>query len=140
MAGTPKLEDFDKILIVEGYSDLLFYAEMLEVVERHGEVFIKQFNGRDDLEAKLETFFTPELLAAKRAIAVVVDANGNAEQTSSRLQHLLARLTGMNVAVGGWSGGERRIGLFVTPDGASSGEIERFVWRPWSTDSANQST
>jgi len=69
MAQPPKLENCDRVLIVEGYSDLLFYAELLEALGKHGEVFIKHFNGRADLTTKLETFLTPQLLAAKQALA-----------------------------------------------------------------------
>jgi hypothetical protein len=41
MSGKPKLEDFDRVLVVEGYGDLLFYAEILEALNKHDQVFIK---------------------------------------------------------------------------------------------------
>ena len=34
--------------------------------------------------------------------------------------------------------GQPNIGLFVTPDGNSNGEIETLVWRAWSNDPANE--
>ena len=55
MTDHPRLERAHKVLMVEGYSDLIFYAEFLEHLELHGQVFIKHFNGRSDLETKLAT-------------------------------------------------------------------------------------
>ncbi len=137
MAEPPKLENCDRVLIVEGYSDLLFYAELLEALGRHGQVFIKHFNGRSDLATKLETFLTPQLLAAKQAFGIIVDADTNAHNTSSELTSLLTQLAGAPIMAGAWTSGQPRIGLFVTPDGSSSGEIETLVWRAWSADPAN---
>lgn len=137
MAGAPKLEDCGRVLIVEGYSDLLFYAELLEVLGKHGHVFIKHFNGRTDLATKLETFLTPPLLAAKQAIGVIVDADTSAANTAAELIKLMTRLTGQPVALGAWTNGQPRVGLFVTPDGNSDGEIETLVWKAWSADPVN---
>src|SRR5881628_1162538 len=103
MPAPPKLENCDRVLIVEGYSDLLFYAELLEALGRHGQVFIKHFNGRSDLATKLETFLTPQLLATKQAFAVIVDADSNARKTASELVRLLAGVTGQAVAAGAWT-------------------------------------
>ncbi len=44
-----KIEDFDRVLVVEGYSDLLFYAEVLELVGKHSQVFIKELGGKSGL-------------------------------------------------------------------------------------------
>jgi Protein of unknown function (DUF3226) len=138
MAETPKLENRDRVLIVEGYSDLLFYAELLEALGKDGEVFIKQFNGRSDLATKLETFLTPQLLATKQAIGVIVDADTNPQATAAQLTKLLSELTGQSVAGGKWTKNKPRIGLFLTPDGSSNGEIETLVWQAWSGDPANE--
>jgi hypothetical protein len=137
MAEAPKLETCDRVLIVEGYSDLLFYAELLEALGKHGGVFIKHFNGRPDLATKLETFLTPQLLTTKQALGVIVDADTNPQGTSVQLAQLLTRLTGQTVAAGMWTAGKPRIGLFVTPDGTSAGEVETLAWRAWSSDPAN---
>ena len=137
MPEPPKLENCDRVLVVEGYSDLLFYAELLEAVGKHGQVFIKPFNGRTDLAAKLETFLTPQLLAAKQTLGIIVDADTNAQNTASELSRLLTQLTGQAVAAGAWTTSKPRVGLFVTPDGSSNGEIETLVWRAWSADPAN---
>jgi hypothetical protein len=123
-----KLQDFDRVLIVEGYSDLHFYAELLEFLGKSGKVFIKQFNGKEDMVLKLETFITPLLLAEKQRIAVAVDADGDPTGAFNRLRTTLQTLTGQIVpGPGKWTNGDPNIGLFVTPDGASTGEIEARV-------------
>ncbi len=137
MSAPPKLENCSSVLIVEGYSDLLFYAELLEATGKVGGVFIKQFNGQQDLATKLETFLTPQLLSSKAAIGVIVDANGNVSQAISGTENLLSQLTSQQVSNGLWTSGNPRIGLFVAPDGNSSGEIETLVWRAWAADPQN---
>ncbi len=137
MPEAPRLESRDRVLIVEGYSDLLFYAEVLESLGKHGQVFIKHFNGRPDLATKLETFLTPQLLATKQAFGVVVDADTNGQNTAAEFMKLLTRLSAQAVTVGAWTNSKPRVGLFVTPDGKSNGEIETLVWRAWSSDPAN---
>ena len=139
MASDIKLQDFDRVLIVEGYSDLLFYAELLEFLGKGGTVFIKQFNGKEDLILKLETFITPLLLAEKQRVAVIVDANGDSAGAFNKLRSTLGELTGQIVSAPGmWTVGNPEIGLFVTPDGRNNGEIETLVWRAWAGDPANQ--
>lgn len=138
MSQTPNLKDCEHILIVEGYSDLLFFAEVLEAVGKQGGVFIKQFGGKADVLLKLDTFITPLLLAEKTKIAVIADADGNAAGTFAGLQNKLRELTGQTVpAAGSWTGGTPDIGVFITPDGTNAGEIETLVWRAWSADPAN---
>ncbi len=138
MPEPPKLENCNRVLIVEGYSDLLFYAELLEVVGKHGQVFIKHFNGRADLATKLETFLTPQLLSSKEAFGVIVDADINAQSTASELINLLGKITRQLIALGSWTSRTPRIGLFITPDGTSKGEIETLVWRAWANDPTNR--
>jgi uncharacterized protein DUF3226 len=139
MAERPKLENYDRVLAVEGYSDLLFYAEVLEMVGKNDQVYIKEFNGRSDLDTKLETFLTPQLLATKQSIGVIVDCDTNGEQTARRFQTLLSRLTNQAVTVGNWTVGPPRVGFLVVPDVSRTGEIETLVWDAWSNDPLNAS-
>ena len=133
----PNIKDFDRVLCVEGYSDLHFYAEFLEDIGKQG-VFIEQFNGKADLIAQLDVLITPQLLAEKKRIGVIMDADDNPAGTFIGFQSALARLTGQSVpAAGMWTHGTPRIGLFVAPDAGSKGEIETLVWRAWSADGAN---
>jgi len=133
-----KIENFDRLLVVEGYSDKLFYAEFLEHLGKHGTVFIQHFNGKGDLMFKLDDLITPQLLSEKIKIAVTVDGNGNPAGAFISLRNKLTELTKQTVpAAGSWTGGAPDIGIFITPDGVSDGEIETLVWRAWSASSAN---
>ena len=137
MPGPPQLEDCDRVLVVEGHSDLVFFAAVLRALGKEGQVFIKEFGGRENLTTKLETFLTPQLLASKQAVGIIVDADANPNGIATSLITLLKQLTGSSVKVGEWTNNKPRFGLFVTPDGISNGEIETLVWRAWSADPAN---
>lgn len=137
MKTKPKIDDFDRVLMVEGYSDLRFYAEMLEHVGKHGQVFVKEFGGKSELVSKLEAFLSKEFLASKTAIAVIVDADENADHTAKAVMAILERTIGQSVPAGSWGNGKPRLGLFVTPGLGRSGEIETLVWRSWAEDPAN---
>lgn len=132
-----KLENYDRVLVVEGYSDLLFYAEMLEEVGKQDSVFIKDLGGRDGVRTKLDAFITPVLLNAKVAIGFLFDADANPQATTDSLQRLLSALTRQAVVNGQWTNGRPRIGLMVVPGPQSPGEIETLVWQSWSADPAN---
>ena len=132
-----KIEDFDRVLVVEGYSDLLFFAEILEEIGKHGQVFIKELDGTFGLEKKLETLITPALMSDKTKIAFIFDADDNAQKTRTSLERLLSRLTSQDVRDGAWTDGKPRIGLFVVPGGDASGEIETLVWQSWANNPTN---
>jgi len=131
-----KMEDFDRVLVVEGYSDLLFYAEVLEEVGKHGQVFIKELGGKSDLTNKLEALVTPSLLT-KAALGFIVDADNDPAQTRQSLEQLLTRLAQQTVVDGKWTDGKPKVGLFVVPGGSVKGEIETLVWTSWANDPAN---
>ena len=129
----PKIEDFRHVLVVEGYSDQLFYLAVLKSLGKEGLVFVKEFGGKQNLRLKLETFLTPQILADKTHIAVIVDADENAEGTVVSLRTRLAEITKQAIAPPGqWTAGSPRIGLFVVPDAETPGEIETLAWRAWS--------
>lgn len=139
MANERNIEDYDRILVVEGYSDLLFYAEVLEELGKHERVFIKQLGGKAGMNAKLEldTLLSPGLLEAKSAIAFIFDADTAPETTRNSLQNLLSGITRQPVVDGQWSGGRPNIGLLIVPGGDQAGEIETLVWNSWASDAAN---
>ncbi len=133
------IEEYARVLVVEGYSDLLFYAEVLELVGKLDQVYIKELGGRaGDQRKKLEAFITPTLLERKSAIAFVMDADDAPETTRKSLQGLLSRLTHQTVVEGEWTSGTPRIGLIVVPGGRTKGEVETLIWQAWSSDPANQ--
>ena len=140
MSAKRKIEEFDRVLVVEGYGDLLFYAEILEEVGKHGEVFIKEFKefgGKSQMHAILETFISPGLLASKTHIGFIVDADDDPEATRNSWQNKLTLLTGQQVVDGQWTDGTPKIGLLVVPGGNQVGEIETLVWTSWANDPKN---
>jgi hypothetical protein len=137
MGNERKIEDYDRVLVVEGYSDLLFYAEVLEELGAHEKVFIQELGGKSGMTAKLETLVSPGLLDSKSAIAFVFDADTNPDATRNSLQNLLSAITRKPVVDGRWSGGKPNIGLFIVPGGDQPGEIETLVWNSWAGDTAN---
>jgi hypothetical protein len=142
---THNIEEYAHVLIVEGYSDLLFYAEALEWLKNPSGVFIQHLGGSGNFRRKkhklmksmLEALLSPRLLANKTAIGVIVDADTDAAATSQRLEAVLSTITGQPVITGAWTPGPPRIGLFVVPGGGRQGEIETLVWEAWSNDPAN---
>jgi hypothetical protein len=137
MGNEREIDDYERILAVEGHSDLYFYAEILEELGAHEKVYIKQLGGKSGMKAKLETFVSPGLLGSKSAIAFIFDADTEPETTRNSLQTLLSRITGQQVVDGQWSGGRPNIGLFIVPGGNQTGEIETLVWHSWASDAAN---
>jgi hypothetical protein len=144
--AAPDLNKCTRVLIVEGYDDLLFYAEILEWVKNGDKVFIQPMGGksnmtsaarRDDLVIKLETFLSPELLSAKTSIGVIVDADSAGAGTAQSLEERLEKITGQAVETDQFTAGPPRIGLHVVPGAGKAGEIESLVWESWSKDPAN---
>lgn len=140
MAGTERaIEDYARVLVVEGYNDLLFYAEVLELVGKHDQVYIKELGGRaGNQRKKLEALITPTLLERKLAVAFIMDADDAPETTRESLQNLLSHLTNQAVIDGEWTSETPRIGLMVVPGAGTKGEIETLVWQAWSSDPANK--
>jgi len=137
MPGKRNIDDYDRILVVEGYSDLLFYAEALEELAAHEKVFIQELGGNARRNAKLETFVSPGLLVSKSAIAFIFDADASPKTTRNSLENLLSRITAQHVVDGCWSGGKPNIGLLIVPGEDQAGEIETLVWNSWASDAAN---
>lgn len=134
----PRLAECDRVLVVEGFDDLLFYAELLESLGNDGRVFIKQMGGKGNLTSEaLEAFLSPPLRAEKRAIGVIADADTSARGTAQSLASRLSAVTGQRVEVGAWTDGRPRTGLFVVPSATRAGEIESLVWEAWSNDPAH---
>lgn len=132
-----KLDEMDRVLIVEGYSDLTFFSEFLATLHGPDKVFIKPMEGKTDLIAKLETFISAKLLADKKTICVIVDADDNPRGTKESLENELSRITGQQVTNESWTKGNPSIGLYVTPGGGANGEIETLVWNAWSREVKN---
>lgn len=134
MRKIPEEAECDRILIVEGYSDLHFCVAFLRHLGRLEGVFVRNFGGKDNI-LKRKTLYaelSPQRLSNKMAIAILVDADDDAAATVQSLGNLLRDTTGRTLIEGEWSVGEPGLGFFVTPDGSNPGEIETLVWNVWS--------
>ncbi len=140
----PELKTSPRILVVEGYSDLTFYAEFLEMLGKQTGVYIKDMGGRERLMAELETFISPALVASKSHIAVVLDADDDATNTFyARVKTKLDALTGCDLKEGEWSTASKdgaKVGFFIAPAPGAVGEIEDLVWSSFSEDPAHAET
>ncbi len=133
-----KIEDFNNVLVVEGYSDLRFYAEILEELGKNEEVFIKLLTDKTGLYTKLETLISPGFLKNKAKIGFIFDADNDPNQTRLNIENALRTLTGQNVVDTNWTHGQPNIGLLIVPGGARPGEIETLVWNSWANDPNNK--
>jgi len=130
----PEEAECERVLIVEGYSDLHFCVAFLRHLGRLERVFIKNFGGKDNILKRkvLAAELSPQRLASKRAIAFLLDADDDSHRTAKSLRNLLSDITGREINEGQWNPGEPGLGFFVTPDGTNPGEIETLVWNVWS--------
>ncbi len=142
MSQKPREEDFDRFLVVEGYSDLRFYAELLESMGIVDEVYIHM--GLSKIEARdfVTLWLTPEKLARATAIAVILDADSSPATTRQSMAGLLSGVSGAVLPPnGGWakSPSGARVGFFVVPGGDTDeqGELETLAWRAWSSEARN---
>ncbi|MDR1011985.1 MAG: hypothetical protein LBM04_12835 [Opitutaceae bacterium] len=138
----PRHRDFPRILIVEGYSDLAVYAELLDYLGKNTpqRVHIEMLGGRSTLETSLETFINPGLLAEKTHIGVIVDADADGQRAANRIAATLRRLTDQQVRENAWTPAttaKPRIGLLVVPEPAAPGELEDILWNAWADAPAN---
>lgn len=137
MSMTPRLKDCDKLLIVEGYTDLLFFAELLEHLNNNQGVYIKHFNGASDLIQQLGIFLTPDVLKPLKSVCVLVDSDANPPQRASQISKAIEDATGISTTCGAWAPGPPAVGFFLLPGCGSVGEMETLVWDAWSHDAQN---
>jgi hypothetical protein len=139
----PVLPECEHVFLVEGYSDLLFVSAFLHHLKRDRGVFIKEFTGKnrmlkDDL---LSDFLTPKVLAEKKTIGLLLDADEDAAATAQAVRDRMHALTGLQLTEGSWNEPPDgpRVGFFVLPDGASPGTIETLLWNGFADDERHRS-
>ena len=137
MKGTPKEYECDHILIVEGYSDLLFCAAFLRHLRRLDGVFIKVFDGKQKILKGdlLRTYLSERTLAEKKSIGVLLDADDNPSGAVAAISSRLKEITGCELFEGVWQDGSPRLGFFIAPDPSTAGEIETLTWNAFPADS-----
>lgn len=140
MGGKPDLSKSRNLLIVEGISDVWFFAEFVEACFPACQPpYIHNMNGKSILLRGIEVFLTPEILQNKERIAIICDADDNPRETFFRLQKTVENHVGQRVEnPGDWSPpthGGARIGIYVLPGDGSQGELETLIWKALETDS-----
>ena len=130
------------VLFVEGYSDLIFYAELLEHVGLF-DCFIQDLGGKGRTKLRNEALLLlkPDNLARMKAIAVVLDADDNADASFTLARDAIRDVLGMDVAEPeSWFEEPHtkvRFGVFISggPDG--TGEVKSLAWDAWQSDADN---
>jgi hypothetical protein len=140
MAKTPEEHECKHILIVEGYSDLLFCAAMLRYLKRSNGVFIKEFKGKSNILNRdtLGDYLTPKRLTEKQTIGVILDADDNPAGAAQSIADRLREITGRTLTEGQWQAGEPRLGFFVAPARDTVGEIETLAWNAFPEDAKHR--
>jgi hypothetical protein len=136
MKGAPKEYECDHVLIVEGYSDLLFCAAFLRHLGRIDGVFIKVFEGKQKILKGdlLQTYLSERTLAEKKSIGVLLDADDNPSGAVAAISSRLKEITGRELVEAEWNEGSPRLGFFVAPDANTPGEIETLTWNAFRAD------
>ena len=136
MKRKPQEHECDHILIVEGYSDLHFYAAFLHYLGKLSGVFIKTFDGKRKILSHeiLSTYLSERLLAEKKSIGIILDADDNPAGTVTAISSRLKDITGRELHEGTWEEGSPKLGFFVAPDAITKGEIETLTWNAFPSD------
>lgn len=137
-------KDEPLIIFAEGYGDLLFYAEMMDHLGKHNRCFIQDLGGkgRSKLEKEAVLLLKPDNLAVLDAVAVILDADENADAAFDLARNALKKAVNVEVqAPNLWSampGGRTRFGVFIAGDAAGKGEVETLAWQAWQGRPDNQ--
>jgi len=103
--GRRKWKNEPLVLFVEGYSDLTFYAELMEHIGLFDQCFIQDLGGkgRGKLRDEAALLLKPDNLVRIQSVAVLLDADGNAESAFSLARNALKDAVGVDVPrMGKW--------------------------------------
>lgn len=138
------LERASKVLFVEGYSDLRFYAEMLEHLGfQEGEVFIEDLGTRNRtrLEERARALLKPNVVTHKTHVAVIFDADSDAQAAFQSARDALKTVFQVEIfRHEQWIGGQEgstKFGVYVAGTGSEKPELESLAWEAWSLDVSN---
>ena len=127
-----------KQLLVEGRSAVEFFKAMLRHLGLEGDVQVQDFGGITELKGFLKAVANaPGFRTTVTSLAVVRDAE---ENPAGAFQSVRSALAGAGLpqpaTVGGYVSAKPRTGVFILPDGASSGMLETICLRAVATDPA----
>lgn len=133
------------VLFVEGYGDLVFYAEFLKHLHfQEGSFFIQDLrgHGRNKLEDQASLVLKPDNLETIRYAGVIVDADSDAEAAFQSVRDALRQALSTNIpGLGEWvakPGSELKVGIFIAGGLDKVGEVESLAWSAWSAQPHHQ--
>ena len=127
------------VLFVEGYSDLTFYAELLEHLGLFEHCFIQDLGGkgRTKLQDEATLLLKPDNLARMKAVAVLLDADENAEASFALARSAMRDAIGCDISqTSQWFNHPEtkvRLGIFIVAGASGKGELETLAWEAWKT-------
>lgn len=131
-----------RVLFVEGNSDLLFYAELMEHLGVYDDCFIQMMGSCDAATIKNEMvlLLKPDNLLQIERVAVIIDGDENAAAALRACQGALRNAIRVEVSASGrWVDGKSlRAGAFVVNGAPEVREIESLAWKAWSGVAKNE--
>jgi hypothetical protein len=125
------------VLFVEGYSDLMFYAEAMEHIGLFQQCFIQNLDGkgRGKLRDEAALLLKPTNLATIQSVAVILDADNNADGAFCFARKALQDAVDVDVQqVGKWFTApqvQTRFGVFIVGGADNQVEVESLAWAAW---------
>lgn len=124
------------LLFVEGYSDLIFYAELLKSMGySRSEFYIETIEGKSGV--KLRQFASlhlkPDNLQIINRVGVILDADNDAQAAFQIAQSALKDSANVTIPTPNqWvQNGKTKFGIFIVSGTGGKGEIESLVWESW---------
>ena len=136
--GRRKWKNEPLILFVEGYSDLTFYAELMEHIGLIDRCFIQDLGGkgREKLRNEASLLLKPDNLARISAVGVLLDADDDAARAFELARNALKDVVEVEIPrMGEWvQAGDSnvRFGVFIVGGTGQQVEVESLAWAAWS--------
>jgi 5S rRNA maturation endonuclease (ribonuclease M5) len=125
---TRKMNDYGKVIFVEGDDDFHFLCNLLEI-ERVKDVYVEKINGKTKLKQALRAFKNIESFNEKESIFVIVDAD---ESFSDTEKSIVSTLNELNISSPKSHNeiamnGNTKISFFIMPGKNKNGAIEDLI-------------
>lgn len=125
---TRKMNDYGKVIFVEGDDDFHFLCNLLEI-EGVKDVYVEKINGKTKLKQALRAFKNIESFNEKESIFVIVDAD---ESFSDTEKSIVSTLNELNISSPKSHNeiamnGNTKISFFIMPGKNKNGAIEDLI-------------
>ncbi len=136
--GRRKWKNEPLVLFVEGYSDLTFYAELMEHIGLFDQCFIQDLGGkgRGKLRDEASLLLKPGNLTRISAVGVLLDGDNDAAGAFALARNALKDAIGVDIPrMGEWvqtGNSKARFGVFIVGGTDQQVEVESLAWAAWS--------